>query len=215
VEAAAAAPAAAAEPDEPEPRARAGRGAAVLGFIGRTLSGAPPAPAADAPPPASDPESRRAEGQKRMRDLLGRHPGETDEQWRARVVPLMKLALGRPRGRVEDKRREFEAAAALAPEQQAELDQALEDARAELVGLASQSVAAGDLTPYRRNTVGVLNFVGGVAGIADGFDARVRQILGPDQQRVLEDIGFDLVEYLGFTTPWETVTPPPPPASNL
>ena len=91
-----------------------------------------------------------------------------------------------------------------------QLGERARDLRDELVGLANQSIASGDLTPYKRNTAGILNFVGGVAGIADGFDARVRQILGADQLRLLEDTGFDFIEYLGFTTPWENLTPPPP-----
>ena len=213
VAAAAAAPPAAVSTDAEA--AAAGRprgGAALLGFVGRAFSGSPPS-TADAPPP--DVETRRERGQQRLRDLLGRAAGETDEQYRARVAPLISLTLNRPRSRVEDKRAEFEAAAELKPEQREELDRAIADARNELVGLASQAVAAGDLTPYKRNTAGVVSFVGGAAGIADGFDARVRQILGDDQQRVLEDIGFDLIEYLGFTTPWENVTPPPPPNPKL
>jgi hypothetical protein len=190
--------------------ATAGRAAAVLGFVGRALNS--PAPAAEAPAPDFD--SRRARRQKRLRDLLGRGPAETEEQYRARVAPLVAMTLIRPRQRLEDKRTEFETAAEVSPEQRGELDRAIADARTELVTLASQAVASGELTPYRRNSVGLLNFVGGVAGIADGFDVRVRGILGAEQLGLLEQTGFDLIEYLGFTTPWESVTPPPP-APNL
>jgi hypothetical protein len=178
---------------------------------------APDSPAAsdDAAAPARpDVQTRRERQQQRIRDLLGRIPGETDEQYRARVVPFVGMALSRPRMRVEDQRAEFEAAAEISAEQRAALDAALADSRAELVDLASRSVAAGELTPYRRNTVGVLTFVGGVAGIADGFDARLRTVLGPEQLALLDQTGFDIIEYLGITTPWEQVAPPPP-APNL
>jgi hypothetical protein len=56
-----------------------------------------------------------------------------------------------------------------------------------------------------------LHFAGGVAGIAGGFDGRLREILAPEQLALLDQTGFDIIEYLGITTPWETVTPPPPP----
>lgn len=194
-----------------EPARRGEKGAAkLLGFVAKTLT-SPPAPATNDANQPPDFERGRERRQQRLRDLLGRAPTETEEQYRARVAPLVATALFRPRQRVEDKRKEFETAAELTPEQRGELDGAISDARAELVALASKSVTAGDLTPYRRNSLGLLNFVGGAAGVADGFDAHVRRILASEQQGLLEDTGFDLIEYLGFTTPWETVTPPPPP----
>jgi hypothetical protein len=145
-----------------------------------------------------------------MRDLLGRLPAETDDAYRARVMPLVTLALATPRQRVEDRRRDFEAAAALAPEQQAEMDHALADARAELLQLANAAVASGDLTPYKKNSAGLVRFVGDAAAVFDDLDGRVRRALTPEQAALVEQSGFDLVEYLGFTTPWEHLTPPPP-----
>ena len=183
-------------------------GARLLGMVARLMTGPPPAD--DTQRPAEVPESRRDRRQQFLRSTLGRADGETDEQYRERVVPLMQTMLSRPRQRVEDQRAEFETAAELTPEQRTGFDQALADARNELVGLASKAVTAGELTPYRRNSLGLLNFVGGAAAIVDGFDARFRQLLGPEQVGLLEDTGFDVIEYLGFTTQWETVTPPPP-----
>jgi hypothetical protein len=194
------------------PRLDAGERAAALLRLARQMAARPPAEPA---PQTPDPDTRRDRTQKRVRELLGRAIGETEDQYRARVAPLVAMALARPRQRSEDKRQEFEGAAGLSPEQRAALDQAVADSRAELVTLASQAVTDGDLTPYRRNTLGLLNFVGDAAGIADGFDARVRGLLQADQVGLLDDTGFDLVEYLGLTTPWESVTPPPPAASNL
>ena len=181
-------------------------GARLLGMVARLMTGPPPADDTQRPTE----ESRRDRRQQLLRSTLGRADGETDEQYRARVVPLMSTMLSRPRQRVEDQRAEFETAAELTPEQRTGFDQALADARNELVGLASKAVTAGELTPYRRNSLGLLNFVGGAAAIVDGFDGRFRQLLGPEQVGLLEATGFDVIEYLGFTTPWETVTPPPP-----
>src|SRR5688572_11182822 len=84
---------------------KGGRAAALLGFVAKTLSSPPPA--AESSPPA-DFDARRDRRQQRMRDLLGRAAGETEEQYRARVAPLVATVLFRPRQRMEDKRREFE-----------------------------------------------------------------------------------------------------------
>ncbi len=203
----------AASPGAVTEEASGGRAAAIVGVMARAMSGASSAPAAgtDEQRPGRDFESRRERRQQWLREMLGRAEGETDQAYRERVAPMIELALSRPRQRVEERRAEFEAAAELTEEQRAEFDQALTDARAELVGVASQAITVGDLTPYRRNTAGVLRTVGVAAGVLDGFDARVRGTLRPDQASLLDQTGFDLIEYIGFTTPWETLAPPPPP----
>jgi Spy/CpxP family protein refolding chaperone len=189
-------------------RAPTERALALLGTVGKAMASPPPA---EAPP--RDAESRRDRRQQRLRELLGRAESETEEAYRARLAPMIEMALARPRQRVEERRAEFEAAAELTPEQRAGLDSALGDARADLVATISEAVTAGDLTPYRRNTAGVLRAVGAAAGVAEGFDARIRQSLTPEQAAILDQTGFDLIEYLGVTVPWETVTPPPPAAT--
>jgi hypothetical protein len=57
----------------------------------------------------------------------------------------------------------------------------------------------------------VLAFVGSTVGTADALDQRMRTILTPEQLATMEESGFDPLEYLGATSPWETVNPPPPP----
>lgn len=180
------------------------RGRAMLGAVVRAMT------AGGGEEEKPTPESRRERRQQWLRDTFGRAPGETDEAYRARVTPLVETMLWKPRQRVEERRAEFEEAADLSAEQKAELDKALADARAELVGMANAAVGAGDLTPYKRNTAGVLRAVGAGVGIVDGFDGRIRQMLSPEQAALLDQTGFDLIEYVGLTTPWETLTPPPP-----
>jgi hypothetical protein len=153
---------------------------------------------------------RRERRQQAVKELLGRRPGETEDEYRARVAPLVEGMLSFPRARVEEARAEFEQAAQLSEAQSAAFDQAMKDTYGELVAHANAAVAGGDLTPYRRNTLGILGFVGGTAGIADGFATRLQSIFTPDQLALMDATGFDVLEYLAITTPWETVNPPPP-----
>lgn len=192
-------------------RGRGGRRAGALGALsalGRAMakveSGAP------GPDASPDPNTRRERRQARITEMFGRRPGETEAQYRSRVAPVVSGLLAGPRDRAEEGYKEALAAAEVTPEQQAALDKAVVDARAEVVAAANLAIAAGDLTPYRRNSRGVLTFIGGTVGVLDGLDARMRESLSADQLATLGDTGFDLVEYLGLTVPWESLNPPPP-----
>jgi len=101
--------------------------------------------------------------------------------------------------------------AGVSDEQKGKLDAAFKDASAEVLGLANTAIASGDLTPYQRNSRGVLAFVGSTVGTADALDQRLHGILSPEQIGVMEESGFDPLEYLGVTTSWESANPPPPP----
>jgi hypothetical protein len=183
---------------------------ALLGALAGAMNDRPREPAErDGGPP--DVDGRRAERQQKLRDLLGRHPGETDDEYRARVMPMVSTVLSIPRDRVNERRRQFEEAAGVNAEQRGKLDAAFQDASAEVVGLANAAIASGDLTPYQRNSRGVLAFVGSTVGTADALDQRLRTILTPEQLGTMEESGFDPLEYLGVTSPWESVNPPPPP----
>jgi hypothetical protein len=94
-------------------------------------------------------------------------------------------------------------------EQRAQIDAAFKEGSDELIGLANQAIASGDLTPYRRNTRGVLAFVGSTVGTVDALDQRLRSVLTPEQWAIMEEAGFDPLEYLGVSAPWETLSPPP------
>jgi hypothetical protein len=190
---------------------RAGDPAGLLGAVGRAMVARPAADAPDAGPGDADWEARRDRRQQRLRELLGRRPGESAEDYRARVAPMVTAALAIPRERAEEKRREFEEAAGVTAEQREKMDAALHQSTDELVGLANGAIASGALTPYRRNTRGVLDFVAQAAGPADALDQRLRGIFTPEQLATMEEAGFDPLEYLGVNAPWETLDPPPEP----
>ena len=191
--------------DRDRPRGSLG----ALGALGRALSRAEAtAPGPDAAP--DDPQARRERRQNKLREVFGRREGETDDQYKARVGPVVAAALMVPRSRIEESYKDALAAAEVTGEQQAALDKALADTRAEIAAAANQAIESGDLTPYRRNSRGILTFVGGTVAIMDGLDARLRDTLSADQLTALGDSGFDMIEYVGLTVPWETLNPPPP-----
>jgi hypothetical protein len=196
---------------EGEPRRqRSGDPTRLFGAIDRVMrSGGDEANAAPAGKP-DDPVARRERRQNRLRETFGRRDGETDEAYRERVAPLVGTMLMVPRGRMAERRREFEEAAGIDDEQRAKLDALVKDTQTELITVANQAIASGQLTPYRRNTAGLAGFVGGAATIAESADQRFRQLLTPDQIAAMEQSGFDVIEYLAFTSPWESVNPPPP-----
>jgi hypothetical protein len=189
-------------------RGRDGDGSRLLGAIGRAMQagGDAPEPTASA---SDDWRSRRERRQARLKETLGRREGESDQAYKDRVVPLVQTMLMIPRGRLADRRREFEDAAGVTEEQREKLDGLVKDTQAELIALANQAVASGQLTPYRRNTAGLAGFVGGAATIAEGADQKLRQLLSKEQLAEMEASGFDFIEYLAVSSPWETVNPPP------
>lgn len=177
-----------------------------------------PRPALETKPeaePAPEPEEEdRAERRKRrqaeMAAMFGRLDGETAEEYRDRMLPFLQTALAVPRQRVRDARRRAEEAAKVTDEQRAALDRAFEDVYQEVLTLTNRAVAEGDLTPYRRNWAGALNYAGGIGAVLGAAETRVGEILDPGQQRILYEQGFEWGEYLGATVPWEQLEPPPP-----
>jgi hypothetical protein len=210
---AAAAPATpAAEPEERGERSR------LLGALGRAVNGlrgkrpdAEPAPEGEKRD--DDQDSRRDRRQRWLKNLLGRHEGETEDEYRARVKPLVEGGLAGPRDRVEEKRRQFEEAAGVTDEQRAQLDQAFAEAGNELLAVANQAIQSGDLTPYRRNSYGVFSAFSGAVPTIEALDQRLRGILTQEQWQTMDEAGFDWLEYLGLTTGWEGLNPPPPEGS--
>jgi hypothetical protein len=172
-----------------------------------------PRPTLEAEPEA-EPEEDRAERRKRrqaeMAAMFGRLDGETPEEYRDRMVPFLQTALAVPRQHVRDARRRAEEAAKVTDEQRVALDRVFEDVHQEVLTLTNRAVAEGDLTPYRRNWAGALNYAGGIGAVLGAAEARTAEILDPTQQRILYEQGFEWGEYLGATVPWEQLEPPPP-----
>ena len=108
-------------------------------------------------------------------------------------------------------RRIAEEKAGVTSEQRAKLDAVAGEAYAAALDYTNAAVAAGTVSPYRRNAAGLLEFAGGLGGLLGESEAEIGGILSADQQRTLYESGFDWGEYLGTMVPWEDLTPPPPP----
>lgn len=178
---------------------RTGSGAAVAAGPGPALPETPSESRMD----------RRARRTLEFGAMFGRHDGETDDEYRARVTPLVTAGLAIPRERAADMRRQAEAKAQVTPEQSARLDQAFEKIHGDVLDYTNKAVTDGQLSPYERNVAGWLDYAGGLGGILGEAQGQVGKILAPEQVRAMYDAGFEWGEYLGLTTPWERVTPPP------
>ena len=193
-----------------QPAKRGGLGG-FLGGLGRATSRE--RPELDAPKEESRADRRRRR-QEELRAMLGREPGESVADYRARVVPFIQTALGVPRIRLDEARKEAEAAARVTDEQRAKLDALFDDVTRETLDLTNQAIAAGDLTPYERNYGGVLQWGGGLGAILGSTQTRIGDILTPEQRQIMADQGFEWGEYLGVTMPWESLEPPPAPSDG-
>ena len=208
-------PTAAADPwqaEAPQPSAAADRpgGSPLAGLLGgKRLGGSGPPPTIAVSPGESRLE-RRLRRQEQLATLLGRGADESEADYKARILPMIDLALGGRRADLDQLRRDAEAAAGVTPEQKAKLDEAFAGVYDEVVAFTDQAVADGSLTPYDRNVKGLLQYAGGLGSILEGAEARVGSILTPTQVQSIYASGFEWGEYLGVTAPWERLQAPPP-----
>jgi len=164
--------------------------------------------------PATKEESRLERRQRRQAEfaaMFGRGSGETADEYRARIVPLIKTGLAIPRAHVEELRKEAEAAAHITADQSKKLDAAFDKAYANVLDYANKEIADGTLSPYERNVAGMLEFAGGLGTMLGDVNSQIGQVLSPDQVKALGDSGFEWGEYLAVEAPWENLEPPPPP----
>jgi hypothetical protein len=170
----------------------------------------------DRPTPPEEPaeetrEQRRMRRQAEITAIFGRFDDESAEEYRARMVPFVDMALSGPRERLLDARRAAEEAAGVTDDQRTQLDTAFQDAYNEALDLTNRSVQSGELTPYSRNWSGALNVAGGLGAILEGTESRIGAILTADQMGIIYEQGFEWGEYLGVSVPWEQLDAPPPP----
>jgi hypothetical protein len=184
------------------------------------LSGAQREPAAPAPggegradgkERKESPNERRSRRSAEMAAMFGRSDGETEAEYRERMVPFISGMLERPRQRAQEMRREAEAKAGVTPEQSAAIDSALAATYNELIEYTDGVIADGQLSPYQRNVSGLLGYAGGLGGILSATETKLGAVLRPEQARAMYDAGFEWSEYLGVSAPWEKLRPPPPP----
>jgi hypothetical protein len=158
---------------------------------------------------------RRVRRQAELAGLLGRQPGETPEQYKARILPLMEAALAKPRADADDMRAQAEKAAGVTAEQHKQLDAAFDQVYDDAIDYANGAISDGELSPYQRNVAGMLDFAGGLGGILNNANGRISGILSPAQISSMSASGFEWAEYLGVSAPWERLdAPPPPPSGN-
>jgi hypothetical protein len=142
---------------------------------------------------------------------FGRLEGETDDEYRARILPLLSAGLVAPRMRAEEQRRVAQEKAHVTPEQAARLDKAFDKVYSDVIEYTNKAVADGQLSPYERNVSGWLEFAGGLGGILTDANGQIGKILEPSQMKAMYDSVFEWGEYLGLKAPWEQLKPPPPP----
>lgn len=169
------------------------------------------------PPPSLPEEQQETRLERRQRRrlelaaLLGRQDGETEEEYRSRIAPMITAGLLVPRQRVEQMRKEIEEKAGVTREQSEQLDRAFEKIYADALDYTNKAIADGLLTPYESNVSGMLEYAGGLGGLLSEANSQIGQILSPQQMQTIRDSGFEWAEYLGLNAPWEQLRPPPPP----
>jgi hypothetical protein len=156
-------------------------------------------------------QERRLRWQKRIADMLGRRPGESEQAYRDRVTPFIEVGLARPRAQVADARKAAEEAAGITDEQRKQLDAIIAETQGDLIELTNQAIQGGQLTPYERNWTGLLEHAGTLGGVLGSTEQKLGGVLSPQQWQTMYDLGFEWGEYIGLTTPWEGLDPPPPP----
>ncbi len=177
---------------------------------GTAQTGSGPAPKL----PDQKDESRLERRQRRQQELaalLGRLDGETEEEYRNRIVPMITAGLLIPRQRVDDMRKQAEEKAGVTPEQSKKLDQAFEKVYADAIDYTNKAIQDGLLSPYERNVSGMLEYAGGLGGLLDEANGQIASVLSPQQIRAIGQSGFEWGEYLALQAPWESLRPPPPP----
>jgi hypothetical protein len=183
-------------------------------WIATPPAGPPRVNAGSAPTlPEAPKESRLERRQRRQAELaamLGRLDGETEEEYRSRIVPLIAAGLLVPRQRVEEMRRQVEEKAGVTPTQSRRLDEAFDKVYADALDYTNKAIADGLLSPYERNVSGWLEYAGGLGGLLNEANGQIGQILSPSQVKAISESGFEWGEYLGAKAPWEQLNPPPP-----
>ncbi len=177
----------------------------------RTAAGPQPSLAEE---PKESRMDRRARRTEEFGAMFGRHDGETEEEYRNRIGPMIAAGLMMPRMKTNENRRLAEEKAHVTPEQSAKLDKAFDKVYTDVLDYTNKAITDGTLSPYERNVAGWLDFAGGLGGMLGEAQGQVGKILDPGQVKTMYDAGFEWGEYLGLNAPWEKLTPPPPPKPN-
>ena len=148
----------------------------------------PNVPATQPSLPEEQKESRLDRRQRRTEEFaaqFGRHEGETEEEYRARIGPLITTGLAIPRMRAVENRRVAEEKAGVTPEQSKKLDQAFEKVYADVLDYTNKAITDGQLSPYERNVAGWLDYAGGLGGVLGEANGQIGKILTPEQVKAI------------------------------
>lgn len=154
---------------------------------------------------------RRMHRQKELSTLFGRGANESEADYRARVVPLVKAGLSQPRQHADEMRKAAEEKAHVTPAQSQQLDQVFRGVFGDAVNYTNKAITDGTVSPYEQNMASLLEFGGGLGAMLQDANTQIGRILSPEQMRAMTASGFEWGQYLGVQIPWEDVTPPPPP----
>lgn len=154
---------------------------------------------------------RRARRTEEFGAMFGRHEGETEEEYKNRIGPMIAAGLLVPRAKAAEYRRIAEEKARVTPEQSKKLDAAFDKVYGDVLDYTNKAIADGTLSPYERNVAGWLDYAGGLGGLLNEAQGQVGKILDPQQIKTMYEAGFEWGEYLGLSAPWESLNAPPPP----
>lgn len=154
---------------------------------------------------------RRARRTEEFGAMFGRHDGETEEEYKNRIGPMIAAGLLVPRAKAAEYRRIAEEKAHVTPEQSKKLDAAFDKVYSDVLDYTNKAIADGTLSPYERNVAGWLDYAGGLGGLLNEAQGQVGKILDPGQMKTMYEAGFEWGEYLGLSAPWENLNAPPPP----
>jgi hypothetical protein len=185
---------------KPQPRETGPRSATIAAAAMPTLPSGP----------VENRNDRRARRTAEFSAMFGRAEGETEEEYRQRVMPLVTAGLTKLRNRTTDMRRAAEEKAGVTKEQSAALDQTFDKAYTEVIDYANEAIGDGRLSPYKRDVGNWLEMAGGLGTMLNGVQGQIGKILSPSQIKAMYDSGFEWGEYLGANAPWERLRAPPP-----
>jgi hypothetical protein len=160
--------------------------------------------------PTENRNDRRARRTAEFSAMFGRADGETEEEYKQRVMPLVTAGLTKIRNRTTDMRRAAEEKAGVTKEQSEALDKTFEKAYTEVIDYANDAITDGRLSPYKRDVGNWLEMAGGLGSMLNNVQGQIGKILSPSQVKAMYDSGFEWGEYLGVNAPWERLRAPPP-----
>lgn len=162
-------------------------------------------------PPSENRNERRARRNAEISATFGRLEGETEEEYKNRVMPLVTAGLTKLRTRTTDMRRLAEEKAGVTKDQSAALDRMFDKAYSDAIDYANDAIGDGRLSPYKRDVANWLELAGGLGTMLNGVQGQIGKVLDPSQMKAMYDSGFEWSEYLGANAPWERLKAPPPP----